>query len=356
MEMKVLVIDDSQINVTLLCRLLEKLENCSSLSFLVPESALSWCEEQIPDVVLVDYMMPEMNGVEFIRRFRQLNGCKDIPVLMITATDDVALRYEALEVGANDFLIKPVDKIEFLARTKNMLALRRNQRYLENRASWLNEEVQKTTLAIRAREQETILRLCKAADSRDPETGAHIVRMANYSCLIAQNLQLPEAIQQMILEAAPMHDIGKVGIPDHILLKPGRLSVDEFSIMKTHASLGHQILAGNASETLQMGAEIALSHHEKFDGSGYPQGLRGTDIPLSARIVAVADVFDALTSERPYKRAWEVEHAVEFLKEGSGKHFDPQCVDAFLAEFSQVLAIKERYREEDADLKVFGSY
>lgn len=356
MEMKVLVIDDSQINVTLLCRLLEKLENCSSLSFLVPESALSWCEEQIPDVVLVDYMMPEMNGVEFIRRFRQLNGCKDIPVLMITANDEVALRYEALEVGANDFLIKPVDKIEFLARTKNMLALRRNQRYLENRASWLNEEVQKATLAIRAREQETILRLCKAADSRDPETGAHIVRMANYSCLIAQNLQLPEAMQQMILEAAPMHDIGKVGIPDHILLKPGRLSVDEFSIMKTHASLGHQILAGSASETLQMGAEIALSHHEKFDGSGYPQGLRGTDIPLSARIVAVADVFDALTSERPYKRAWEIERAVELLKEGSGKHFDPQCVDAFLADFSQVLAIKERYREEDDDLKVFGSY
>lgn len=356
MEMKVLVIDDSQINVTLLCRLLEKLENCSSLSFLVPESALSWCEEQIPDVVLVDYMMPEMNGIEFIRRFRQLNGCKDIPILMITANDEVALRYEALEVGANDFLIKPVDKIEFLARTKNMLALRRNQRYLENRASWLNEEVKKATLAIRAREQETILRLCKAADSRDPETGAHIVRMANYSCLIARNLQLSEAMQQMILEAAPMHDIGKVGIPDHILLKPGRLSVDEFSIMKTHASLGHQILAGSASETLQMGAEIALSHHEKFDGSGYPQGLRGTDIPLSARIVAVADVFDALTSERPYKRAWEIERAVELLKEGSGKHFDPQCVDAFLADFSQVLAIKERYREEDDDLKVFGSY
>lgn len=356
MEMKVLVIDDSQINVTLLCRLLEKLENCSSLSFLVPESALSWCEEQIPDVVLVDYMMPEMNGIEFIRRFRQLNGCKDIPILMITANDEVALRYEALEVGANDFLIKPVDKIEFLARTKNMLALRRNQRYLENRASWLNEEVKKATLAIRAREQETILRLCKAADSRDPETGAHIVRMANYSYLIAKNLQLSEAMQQMILEAAPMHDIGKVGIPDHILLKPGRLSVDEFSIMKTHASLGHQILAGSASETLQMGAEIALSHHEKFDGSGYPQGLRGTDIPLSARIVAVADVFDALTSERPYKRAWEIERAVELLKEGSGKHFDPQCVDAFLADFSQVLAIKERYREEDDDLKVFGSY
>ena len=356
MEMKVLVIDDSQINVTLLCRLLEKLDACSSVSFLNPAAALAWCREQTPDLVLVDYMMPEMNGIEFIRQFRALPHCADLPALMITANDEVALRYEALEAGANDFLIKPVDKIEFLARTKNMLALRRHQRYLEDRASWLDAEIQKATLEIRERERETILRLCKAADSRDPETGAHIVRMANYSRLIASNLNMPDSYQEMILEAAPMHDIGKVGIPDHILLKPGKLTVDEFSIMKTHASLGYQILAGSASETLQMGAEIALSHHEKFDGSGYPQGLVGSAIPLSARIVAVADVFDALTSERPYKRAWEIERAVDFLKEGSGQHFDPTCVHAFLSHFDQVLEIKARYREDHTDVKTFGSY
>lgn len=356
MEMKVLVIDDSQINVTLICRLLEKLELCSSISYLDPELALEWCKDQVPDLVLVDYMMPVINGIEFIRRFRLFPHCHDIPVLMITANDEVVLRYEALEVGANDFLIKPVDKIEFLARTKNMLALRRNQRYLENRASWLDAEVQKATLEIREREQETILRLCKAADSRDPETGAHIVRMANYSRLIAENLGLPNSVQLMILEAAPMHDIGKVGIPDHILLKPGKLSIDEFTIMKTHASLGYQILAGSAAETLQMGAQIALSHHEKFDGSGYPQGLSGVDIPLEARIVAVADVFDALTSERPYKPAWEIDRAVELLKEGSGQHFDPQCVQAFLLDFSKVMEIKERYQETQEDPKSFGSY
>jgi putative two-component system response regulator len=356
MEMKILVIDDAQINVLLICRLLEKLENCSSLSFLDPHLALDWCQDQTPDLVLVDYMMPVMNGIEFIRRFRQFEHCQDIPVLMITANDEVALRYEALEVGANDFLIKPVDKIEFLARTKNMLALRRNQRYLENRASWLDAEVRKATLEIREREQETILRLCKAADSRDPETGAHIVRMANYSRLIAEHLGLAKEMQQMILEAAPMHDIGKVGIPDHILLKPGKLSIDEFSIMKTHASLGYQILDGSASETLQMGAQIALSHHEKFDGSGYPQGLSGNDIPLVARIVAVADVFDALTSERPYKPAWDIDRAVNFLKEGSGQHFDPQCINAFFFDFSKVMEIKERYQEAREDTKSFGSY
>lgn len=356
MEMRVLVIDDSQINVTLLCRLLEKLEHCSSIDFLDPELALNWCSKEAPDLILVDYMMPSMNGIEFISHFRALPHCKDIPVLMITANDELALRYQALEVGANDFLIKPVDKIEFLARTKNMLALRCNQRLLEDRAAWLKAEVEKATAEIRAREQETILRLSKAADSRDPETGAHIVRMANYSRLIAQNLQLPEAVQQMILEAAPMHDIGKVGIPDHILLKPGKLTVDEFSIMKNHAKLGFQILDGSASETLQMGAEIALAHHEKFDGSGYPLGLSGAAIPLSARIVAVADVFDALTSERPYKQAWEIDKAVNFLQEGSGQHFDPECVKAFLSDFSQVLAIKEKYQEDKDDMKNFGGY
>ncbi len=356
MDMRVLVIDDSQINVTLLCRLLQKIEHCSSIDFLDPAIALEWCTQETPDLILVDYMMPSMNGTEFIRQFRALPHCNDIPVLMITANDEIALRYEALEVGANDFLIKPVDKIEFLARTKNMLALRRNQRLLENRAAWLNDEVQKATAEIRAREQETILRLSKAADSRDPETGAHIVRMANYSLLIARQLGLPESVQQMILEAAPMHDIGKVGIPDHILLKPGKLSIEEFSIMKSHATLGHQILAGSASETLQMGAEIALAHHEKFDGSGYPQGLVGTAIPLAARIVAVADVFDALTSERPYKQAWDIDRAVNFLREGSGQHFDPACVDAFLSDFSKVLEIKERYQENHDDVKSFGAY
>lgn len=346
MEMNVLVIDDAQINLTLLCRLLEKVDECHSTSFLVPQDALAWCRENRPDLVIVDYMMPGMDGVEFIFDFRAIDGCHDIPILMITANDEVSLRYRALDAGANDFLIKPVDKIEFLARTRNMLALRKNQRFLQDRAAWLDEEVKKATSEIRAREQETVLRLCKAADSRDPETGAHIIRMANYSKIIAAHLRLPEAQQQLVFEAAPMHDIGKVGIPDHILLKPGKLSVDEFAIMKQHAQFGYDILAGSASEMLQTGAEIALAHHEKFDGSGYPNGLVGEDIPLFARIVAVADVFDALTSERPYKVAWEVDRALAYLQEGAGNHFDPACVAAFMAELPQVLAVKERYKDE----------
>ena len=356
MEMTVLVVDDAPMNVALLCHLLSKIEHCKAQSFLAPEAALAWCEDNIPDVVMVDFMMPVMDGVEFIRRFRCIFGCQDIPVLMITANDEVELRYMALDVGANDFLIKPIDKIEFLARSKNMLALRKNQRYLEDRAAWLDVEVQKATADIRERERETVLRLCKAADSRDPETGAHIVRMANYSRVIAAELGLSEAQQQLILESAPMHDIGKVGIPDHILLKPGKLSVDEFAIMKTHAFLGYEILAGSESDMLQAGSEIALAHHEKYDGTGYPKGLIGDEIPLFALIVALADVFDALTSERPYKSAWDNDRALALIHAGSGKHFDPKCIQAFVAGWPQILEIKNRYQEEKDPEHSLGSY
>lgn len=355
MEMRVLVIDDAPVNLALLARLLDKLEQSRAECFLDPELALQWCTQHTPDLVLVDYLMPNMNGIEFIRQFRQLPHCADIPLLVITSSEEMAVRYEAFEAGANDFLIKPVDKIEFLARTKNMLALRRNQRFLEDRATWLDAEVKKATSEIRAREQETILRLSKAADSRDPETGAHIIRMANYSRIIAEGLGMAQEFQQMLFEAAPMHDIGKVGIPDHILLKPGKLTSEEFAIMKQHALLGFQILAGSQSATLQMGAQIALSHHEKFDGSGYPQGLKGEDIPLVARIVAVADVFDALTSERPYKVAWDLDRSLQYLRDARGQHFDPRCIDVFLAAVPSILEIRERYKDEndrDADFEM----
>jgi len=290
--------------------------------------------------------MPELNGIDFIQRFRATPGRADIPVLMVTANDELTVRYSALEAGANDFLTKPLDKIEFRARMRNMLALRANQKRLEDRASWLAEEVLKATDEIVRRERETILRLSKAAEFRDPETGAHIQRMAHYSWLIAVRLGLPPEHQRLILEAAPMHDVGKVGIPDHILLKPGRLDPAEFDIMKQHPVIGHKILADSGSPLLQMAAVIALSHHEKFDGSGYPHGLAGEAIPLVGRIVAVADVFDALTSARPYKLAWDVDTAVELMRSQRSIHFDPQCVDAFLERFDEVLAVRQRFADE----------
>jgi putative two-component system response regulator len=342
----VLIIDDTDINLILFAALVKKLDDCEPHTFASARDALAWTQDNIPDLVIVDYMMPDMDGLEFIRLMRAIPACEPVPVIMITANDQKQLRYRALDLGANDFLTKPVDKVEFLARTRNMLLVSDARKQLADRAAWLADEVRKATAEIVARERETVFRLCKAAEYRDPETGAHILRMAHYSQLIACKLGLPVQDQELLLEAAPMHDIGKVGIADKILLKPGRLDAEEFEVMKQHAVYGYELLQGSSSRVLQAGAEIARGHHEKFDGSGYPAGISGSDIPIFSRIVAVADVFDALTSERPYKKAWTLEAAVDFLVHGSGKHFDPQCVQAFLNAWDEVMEIRGRYQEE----------
>lgn len=347
--MNVLIVDDTAINLLLLKTLVGKLEDCTPFTFESPAKALEWCASNAPDLVLLDYMMPDINGIEFLQRFRQLPGFADIPVLMVTAAHELEVRYQALEAGANDFLTKPVDRAEFMARARNMLALQRSHKQLANRADWLADEVKKATADIVARERETIFCLSKAAEYRDPETGGHIMRMAHFSRLIAQQLGLPEEQCTTLFEAAPMHDIGKVGTPDMILLKPGRLDEFEFEIMKRHATIGHEILLRSGSPLLQVAAEIAHTHHEKFDGSGYPRQLAGEDIPLFGRIVAVADVFDALTSERPYKRAWSLEDAAKFLREWSGRHFDPQCVEAFLTRWDAMLEIREKFADEQPE-------
>ncbi|MFA7242086.1 MAG: HD domain-containing phosphohydrolase [Sulfuricellaceae bacterium] len=343
---KVAIIDDTELNLKLFNQLMKKFEACEVFCFQNSAEGLAWCIQNTPDLIIVDYMMPAPDGLEFIRRFRaEAPDGKDIPILMITANDQKEVRYKSLGVGANDFLTKPVDTSEFTARIKNMLALRESQKNLADRAAWLAGEVDKATMQIRAREKEIILRLSKATDYRDPETGAHILRMAHYARHIAVNLGLSLADQELILEAAPMHDIGKVGVPDHILLKPGKYEPEEFEIMKQHSRIGYEILAGSTASVLQAGAEIALTHHEKFDGTGYPDGLRGEAIPLFGRISAVADVFDALTSVRPYKAAWEIERAVELLRDEAGRHFDATCVDAFLANWENVLAIRGNIRD-----------
>jgi putative two-component system response regulator len=344
---RIAIVDDSDINLTLLKHLVNKLGDCEPLLFSDSQQGLQWCIENEPDLVIVDYMMPELDGIGFIERFRAAPGRAEIPVLMITANDDKEVRYEALQKGATDFLTKPVDTVEFRARAAIMLTLRASQKRMANRNRELAEEVRKATAEIREREQELLFRMSRAAEFRDPETGAHIQRMAHYSALIADRLGLSVAEQELLLQAAPMHDVGKIGIPDYILLKPGRLTPEEFEVMKNHARLGHELLQGSSSTILQAGAGIAISHHEKFDGSGYPNALSGEAIPLFGRIVAVADVFDALTSERPYKKAWDIDKAAAFLRDGRGTHFDPVCVDAFLAAWNDVLAVRERFHDEE---------
>ncbi len=345
--MKVVIVDDTHINLVLMSRLMEKLDGVTTVAFQSAQQALAWCREHPYDLLVLDYMMPEIDGLAFIARLEG-DARSRPPVLMVTASQDVEIRHRALENGANDFLIKPIDKVEFLARIRNMLDLRRATLALENRASWLTAEVSKATAELRAREQETILLLCRASEYRDPETGAHIQRMAHYSCLIAAELGMSAEEQECILNAAPMHDIGKVGTPDHILLKPGRLNGEEMEVMRQHALIGYNILKSSEATMLQLAAEIAYSHHERFDGSGYPNGLKGEAIPLAGRIVAVADVFDALTNVRPYKQAWSLEAARNFLLENSGSHFDPQCVDALLRRWPAVMEIRARFDDGSA--------
>lgn len=340
----ILAVDDNVTNLVLIERLLGKLPEVETIALDDPVLALDWCAENRPDLILLDYMMPELDGLAFMRRLKALPERTATPVIMITADLERDVRYQALELGARDFLNKPLDAAEFTARLKNQLALIEAERKLSDRAAWLAEEVAKATAEIRSREKETILRLSRAAEYRDPETGAHLLRMSHYSRLIAERIGLSVEEQELILEASPMHDIGKVGIPDAILLKPGRLDEAEFEIMKRHPRIGHEILAHSASPLLQAAAVIALSHHEKFDGSGYPQGLIGENIPMYGRIVALADVFDALTSERPYKKAWPLERAHAFLVEQAGTHFDPTLVNVFLDAWEDVQAIHQRYQ------------
>jgi putative two-component system response regulator len=345
--MDIVIIDDSAIMIALLKKLVSGLTDCTAHTFTTGAQALAWCSGNDPDLIIVDYLMPEMDGIEFARRFRELAGKGDTPLLMVTAAEDRALRHRALTLGINDFVTKPFDQIELTARCRNMLALRASQKKLASRALLLADEVTKATREIASRERETLLCLGRAAEHRDPETHEHIMRMSNYSTLIARRLGLSADECELLLLSSPLHDIGKIGTPDHILLKPGRLTPEEFEIMKLHTVIGEKILANSASPILQAGAGIAISHHEKFDGSGYPYGLKGKQIPLYGRIVAVADVFDALTSERPYKKAWELDRATGLIRESRGGHFDPDVVDAFFDIFDEVLEVKGRYRDAD---------
>ncbi len=345
--MQILIVDDTPTNLKLMEGLVRKLEEAPDCTvFQDPEAGLAWCEQHTPDLLIVDYMMPKVDGIEFIQRFRRLPEFSEIPVLMVTADHERTTRYSALDAGATDFLNKPIDSREFRSRVRNMLQLQTSRKMIYDRARYLEEEVARRTEEIVARELEMIMRLSRAAEFRDPETGAHIQRMAHYSMLIADQLGLPRWEQEAILKAASMHDVGKIAIPDQILLKPGKLTSEEFEVMKKHAEYGYEMLKNSRAPLLDEAAVIALSHHEKFDGSGYPFGLAGEAIPLQGRIVAVADVFDALTTERPYKKAWPLERALDFLDEQTGRHFDPACVAAFMARLEEALAIQARYVDD----------
>jgi two-component system response regulator RpfG len=343
----IMIVDDRPTARSLLMGLARSIEQGLHVEcFADPLAALDRAMEQTPDLIISDYRMPEMDGIEFIRRLRSVPKLKEIPLVMVTVVEDRQVRYQALESGATDFLTRPIDPQECRARCRNLLALRRSQKSVIDRAKWLEDQVMQATLDIRIREKETLLRLAKAGEYRDEETGNHIIRMAKYARLIAEELKLSAMECDEIESSAPMHDIGKIGIPDHILRKPGPLNAEELDAMRRHTVIGHQMLSDSPSRYLQIGAVIALGHHEKFDGTGYPNGLAGNAIPLPSRIVAVGDVFDALMTRRPYKEAWPLQQALDYVKSGSGSHFDPDCANAFLRRLDVVMQIMQEYGDK----------
>jgi putative two-component system response regulator len=342
---KVLIVDDAAINHTIYQSVLRKIPDVTFHSFIKSQEALEWARQNAVDLAIVDYSMPAPNGLEFIVQFRKYASNKHASVIMVTGDLERNVRYQALEIGANDFLVKPVDPIELASRARNMLMLADGQKKLSDHAAWLASEVDRATENIRDRERETITRLTRAVECRDNETGMHIERMGHFSAMIGRAAGLCSDDVEMLLMAAPMHDIGKVSTPDNILLKRGKLDAPEWEIMKLHPVAGYDILKDSASPLLRNAADIAMGHHEKFDGTGYPYGRKGEDIPLFARICAISDVFDALTSVRTYKAAWSIDDAVRYIENRSNAQFDPALVASFMVALPEIIDAKHAYAD-----------
>jgi len=296
-----------------------------------PRAALELCRFARPDILLLDLHMPQIDGYTFLERLGEnYTGDDFMPVLVFTADVNEEAKKRALTLGATDFLRKPCDPTEMALRVHNFLKMRHLHREVVRQNEALESRVQERTADLEAARLDALRRLAKAAECRDDDTGEHIQRVGELAALIGAALQAGPSPAELRI-AAPLHDIGKIGLPDSILLKPGKLTTEEFEAMKSHTTLGHEILSGGPSPILQLAASIALTHHERWDGSGYPGRLCGANIPIEGRVTAVADVFDALTRRRPYKAAWPLEEAVAEIRRGSGAHFDPEVVTAFLS-------------------------
>ena len=342
----ILIVDDEAPNLKLLDKMLASQGYVGRILVQDPRQVLDVYRQTRPCLILLDVNMPHLDGYQVMEQLKELNDPLLPPIVILTAQSGREFLMKALAAGASDFVAKPFDRAELLMRVRNLLEANRSRRLLYAQKSVLEEMVEIRTRELQETRLAVIRRLGRAAEYRDNETGNHIIRMSRTSALLAEALGWGAAEVDLMLNASPMHDIGKIGIPDAILLKPGKLDEQEFEVMKTHAAIGAELLGGDDSPLFRMAREIAISHHEKWDGSGYPVGLSGESIPQSGRIVAVADVFDALTSARPYKRAWPVEDAVKYIRDSAGQHFDPAVADVFLRRIDDVLAIRASAPDE----------
>jgi len=346
-DASILVVDDEPANLQLLRMILESEGYTNIITNDDPTRVVDMVLHHDCDLILLDLNMPFMDGYEVMNQLGSSFDGLAPPIMVLTAQHDQEFRLRALSQGARDYVTKPFDRSELLARVRNLLEVQLLQRYMYNQKDALEYLVSERTREIQDTRLQLIRKLGRAAEYRDNETGLHLVRMSKISVILGRAGGMNSRQCDMLLDASPMHDIGKIGIPDSILLKPGKLTGEEWQIMKQHPVIGADILAGDQSELLIMARQIALTHHEKWDGSGYPNGLAGTDISLEGRIVAIADVFDALTSERPYKHAWPVDEAIQFIKDNSDRHFDPQLVSLFLENIDEIVDVTRRYAEPD---------
>ena len=334
----ILVVDDAPENIDVLSGILRPHYKIKAATNGDKALALAMGEKQ-PDLILLDIMMPGMSGIEVCKALKANLPTRNIPVIFVTAMGEIEDEARGFEVGCVDYITKPVRPAIVTARVRTHLALRDQDRVLERLVRQRTEELRDTQKAI-------VRCLGKAAEYKDDQTGMHVLRMAHYCRVLGLAVGMSETDAELLLHAAPMHDVGKIGTPDQVLKKPGKLDPDEWLVMKQHVEHGGEILGEHSSELLQLARVIALNHHEKWDGSGYPQGIKGREIPLVARIAAVADVFDALTSERPYKKAWSFDEALNYMREQSGQHFDPLLVDKLQENLDQVRAIRAEYADD----------
>ncbi len=362
---RLLIVDDEIANVRVLKRYLNGGGYSDILTSTDSTTAIALIEREKPDLLLLDIMMPEVSGIDILRSLREHRRFRHLPVLVVTANTDLETKRTCLELGATDFLHKPVDPLDLLPRVRNTLVTKTFQDQLASYAQQLEKRVAQRTRELEASRRQVVECLARAAEYRDTETGNHVVRVGKYAGVIAKQLGFTDDEVSNLEMAAQLHDVGKIAIPDAILHKPGKLDPDEFDYIKRHAALGHsivrphtpedadrlrqhvvaggQLLVAQSSPLLRLAATIALSHHERWDGNGYPLGLQGEDIPLEARITSVVDVFDALSSVRPYKGAMPREKCFEILREGRGTQFDPRVLDAFFERAEDIVQIQKDF-------------
>jgi two-component system response regulator RpfG len=341
--MNVLIVDDQASQRAILRHLIQDIDPEIKISdFADPVEALLWSQKEPPDLVILDYRMPKMDGLEFARRFRRPLSQRDVPVMLVTVVGDEPLRQTALDAGIIDIMVKPIRPKELRSRCKNLLDLRRRQQALKSRTYVLEHQLAFGAQEMEQRELDLLTRVARLASQREGADLKIFERIAALSAMLARGLGWTEEQVRQIQQAARLHDIGNIGIADAILNQPGPLSEDERALMEQHTVLGHEALH-DGSELLKLSAEIALSHHERWDGSGYPSGLKGEQIPTSARVVAVADVLDALLSQRPHRAKWPVEEALRHIRQQSGLHFDPEVIRVLVSREADILALNQAF-------------